>query len=489
MIFQELESPGKAPALIAMTIGDICRECGGELLAGSPSQAVTAVTTDTRRRLEGALFIGIAGERFDGADFIGDALDGGAAAVMAAAPAARELVQARGEEGLGDAAVIAVADGGEALQRLAAATARQSGARIVAVTGSSGKTSTKDFIATMLAARFSVVASRGSFNNEVGVPLTLLDAGEDTRVIVVEMGMQAPGEIAALCRIAPPEVAVITNVGPAHLEYAGSLEGVAAGKAEIAASLPAGGGLVTPYGEKLLEPHLEGLELERLTFGFDPRADVHPLREEPGEDGIEATIDLCGEKLELGFAFTARYQLANAMAAMAACRLLGMPAGEIAAAAGGIGAGGRRGEVLSLPGERLLIDDSYNANPLSMEAALEHLVRLAGAGRSIAVLGDMGELGADAPALHRRVGRRAAELGVDVIVGIGRLAAEYLEGAAGVEARPHDRCFADHDSAAAYADSLSAPGDVLLVKASRFMELERVVERLRGGDAGDGERG
>jgi UDP-N-acetylmuramoyl-tripeptide--D-alanyl-D-alanine ligase len=334
-----------------------------------------------------------------------------------------------------------------------------------------------------------VVAGKGSFNNEVGVPLTLLEADDETDVIVVEMGMQAPGDIAELCKVAAPDIAIITNIGPSHLEYSGSLEKIAAGKAEIAGCIPPGGALVVPYREALLEPHLADLDLEIVTFGFDTGADIYPVSETTAADRLHSVINCRGQELELEFNFAARHHLLNAMAAIGAYQLLGLPLDVLEVTAARVDLSDRRGEHLRLAGEVLLINDCYNANPLSMQAALDHLAQAAGGGRAIAVLGDMGELGTESQAYHREVGRAAARLGIDLIIAVGELAPCYLEGAAETDAGRGDRRHVACEDAITDLIETVRPGDVVLVKASRFMRLERIADALAGAHPGGGTSG
>ena len=473
----------KAEDLIAFTAQEVCRACSGQLLAGEPDAVVTAVSTDTREDLGGALFIGLRGENFNGGEYVAEALERGAMGVLVEGDDARRLAASTDE----DPVIIAVDDTGQALGRLAALVAAGSGARVVAITGSSGKTSTKDILRGLLQTRLKVVASRESFNNEVGVPLTLLLAGEDTDAIIVEMGMQAPGEIGDLCRIASPGIAIITNIGPAHLKYSGSIENIAAGKAEIATCLPAGGGLVYPYGEQLLAPHLEGLDLEMLSFGFDADADIHPVSETFTNDSLHAVIDCRGSEVEVRFNFAARHHLLNAMAAIGAYMLMGMPLEELAEAAGRVTLSGMRGELIRLDDGTVLINDCYNANPLSMESSLRYLHELAAGRRTVAIIGDMGELGDDARSYHNRVGRAAARMGTDLIIAVGELSAEYVAGAAAEDSHRQDLHSNDCQGAISAAGVGLRPGDVVLVKASRFMELEHIVQSLVGENDGDNE--
>jgi UDP-N-acetylmuramoyl-tripeptide--D-alanyl-D-alanine ligase len=336
----------------------------------------------------------------------------------------------------------------------------------------------------LLAHRLEFVASRASFNNEVGVPLTLLEASEDTEVIVVEMGMQAPGEITELCQVAAPDIAVITNIGPAHLEYAGSLENIAQGKAEIARGLVPGGKLVIPYGEPLLEPHLAGLDLHTITFGFDPLADIHPIFHEHLEDGsLHAVISCRGREIELWFNFAPHHHLLNMMAAIGAYDMLGLPLEKVPAAVEKIHLAGLRGELVMLPSGVTLLNDCYNANPLSMRSSLDYLASVGTGRRTVAIIGDMGELGGDSREYHREIGRRVAELGIDCLFAVGIEAAGYIEGAR--QAGGCRECcfhFEDRKAAIEAIPGMLRKSDVALVKASRFMRLEELSEALADSD-------
>ncbi|MHB1390481.1 MAG: UDP-N-acetylmuramoyl-tripeptide--D-alanyl-D-alanine ligase [Thermoleophilia bacterium] len=466
--------------MIRITATEICQASGGELLRGSSAEAVSCVSTDTRGDLSGCLFVALKGDNFDGGDFAEEALAQGAAGVLAERAAAARIagelaaVDDDGEVPL----VVAVDNAGQALKRIASLVAGKSRARVVAITGSTGKTSTKDMLYTLVSPRLNTVASRASFNNEVGVPLTLLGLKTDTRVAVVEMGMQAPGEIGELCRIVPPDIAVITNIGPAHLQYAGSLQNIARGKAEIARELPPDGGLVIPFGETLLDPYLGDVDARIVTFGFDAGADIHPVSHRHREDGgLHCRLSCLGEEVTVDFAFAAHHHLLNFMAALGAYRLLGLPLAQVVDAARDIRLSGLRGELIELDNGVTLLNDCYNANPLSMASSLDYLVSVAPGRRTVAILGDMGELGGDSLEYHRQVGRKAAELGVDCIVGVGELAAGYIEGArgdGGCDKKSACVHFPDRAVALTGVCGLILPGDVVLVKASRFMRLEAV---------------
>jgi UDP-N-acetylmuramyl pentapeptide synthase len=334
-----------------------------------------------------------------------------------------------------------------ALQALAVAWRRHLGAEVVGVTGSTGKTSTKDLLAAMVATGRPVTATEQNLNTEIGLPLTILSAPEGTEVLVLEMAMRGAGQIAELAAIAEPDVAVITNVGPVHLEQLGTLEAIAAEKSAVIAGLRPGGTAVVPVGEPLLAPHLR-IDVTTVTFG-------------PGGD-----VDDLGD-VELPFA--SAHMRRNALAALAAARAVGVePRGRI-----DVRLSARRGQRIELPGPLVVLDDCYNANPMSMRAALDELAATAG-GRRVAVLGDMLELGPGEARFHEEIGAHARERGVDVLVTVGPRAAHMASGFAG-----ETLAVGDAAEAAARVPGLLAPGDTVLVKASRGVGLEAVTEALQ----------
>ena len=438
----------------------VAEAAGAELVSqahgvaqGSPSGAAVAAapgdaerlagpvraTIDSRDVGPGDLFVGLPGARVDGGRFASSALADGAWGVLVApqhAAAAAVVAPA-------DAVVLAAEDPLAALQRLATAWRRALGADVVAITGSTGKTSTKDVLAAMLRPHRHTAATRENLNTEIGVPLSILEAPPGTEVLVLELAMRGAGQIAELTAIAEPDVAVITNIGPVHIELLGSIEAIAAAKAELLAGLRPGATAVLPAAEPLLEPFL--------------RDDVHTVRFGPGGDVTES--DLAG--LELGFA-SAHMRL-NATAALAAARAVGVePAGRIEVALSAM-----RGQQRVLADDVTVVEDCYNANPMSMRAALDDLQRSA-PGRRVAVLGDMLELGEQAAAHHVAIGEHARRAGVELLVTVGPHAA----------AMAGDHAVADAAGAAALVPGLLAPGDTVLVKASRGVGLEAVVAAL-----------
>jgi UDP-N-acetylmuramoyl-tripeptide--D-alanyl-D-alanine ligase len=349
------------------------------------------------------------------------------------------------------------------MQSLARAWRRALGANVVGITGSVGKTSVKDIARALLPGR--VHANRENLNTEIGLPLTLLEAPDDAETLVLEMAMRGPGQIAELGEIAEPDVAVITNVGPVHVELLGSVEAIAAAKAEVLASLHEGGTAVAPVEAGELEPHLAGVE-RLLRFG--PGGDVAATEVKVTEGVTEARVSTPLGDERFHFPFAEAHNLTNALAAIAAGVALGAAPAAMADRAASIGFSRFRGERLELGDGIVLVNDSYNANPVSMRAALDHLATLS-APRTIAVLGEMGELGDGSAGYHREVGEHARSAGVDLVIGVGEPARDYGP----------DELVADPSEAAELLAAHLAPGDAVLVKGSRSAGLEAVAEQLR----------
>jgi UDP-N-acetylmuramoyl-tripeptide--D-alanyl-D-alanine ligase len=366
--------------------------------------------------------------------------------------------------------VLAADDPLRALHQLARAWRRELGAGVIGVTGSTGKTSTKDLLFAVLAPHRRTIASRGNYNTEIGLPLEILAAPAGTEVLVLEMAMRGAGQIAELVWVAEPDVGVIVSIGPVHLELLGTIEAIAAAKAELIAGLSPGATAVIPAGEALLEPHIRD-DLEVVTFGEG--GDVRLL----AADDERVEILLGEDRIELEVPFTQAHLRRNLLAAVAAARAVGVIARgrvELELSPG-------RGQRARLPDGVLLIDDCYNANPMSMRAALEDLAVSAPRDmhlRRVAVLGDMLELGPDERRFHAEIGAAAEAAGVDVLVTVGPLAAAMTDRFDG-EAYP----VADADEAAALLPELLAPGDAVLVKASRGVGLEVVCRALEAGVA------
>jgi len=407
--------------VIPLALDEIAALAPGRLDRAPWASEVNGVQVDSRRIAEGDLFV-VVGR---GADF-------------------RKHAFARGA-----AATLVPDDAFAALGAIGRAVRDRASARVVGITGSMGKTSTKDLLAALCAPSARTIANEGNFNNEIGVPLTLCRLEPDTEVCILELAMRGLGQIAELCEIARPEIGVVTNVGPVHLELVESLDGVVRAKSELVAALPPGGVAIVPEDFPV---EREDIRVVRLG---EPVAEVGDGRTSVG--GVS-------------FNFVAEHQAQNAAAALAALEALALPRPERV----DVDFSRWRGEERELPGGGLLINDAYNANPVSMRAALGYLAARAGDRRRVAILGDMAELGRTAPAYHKEVGRAAAELEVDELLAVGELARGYVDGAAGVPSRWTPNV---HE-ALRQLDELVRPGDAVLVKGSRAMGLEAVAEAL-----------
>ena len=433
---------------------------GAEIVSrGAPGRPAHA-SIDSRQVSGGELFFGLAGESDDGGRFAAAALESGAWGVVVDPDSAASLGAARGW-------VFAVADPLAAMQSLATAWRRELGATVIGITGSVGKTSVKDITKALMPG--AVHASPENFNTEIGLPLTILSAPSGTGALVLEMAMRGPGQIAELASIAEPDVAVITVVGPVHLELLGSIEAIAAAKAELIGAMRPGSPVIVPVDAGHLEPHLEPLSnVVRFGEGGAVRAEV--VERADGE--TRADIVTPAGSARFVFPFTEEHNLENALAAIAAAVSAGASPEDLAARAGSVSFSQFRGEHITLGSGALVVNDSYNANPVSMDAALRYVAGIDRA-RRIAVLGLMAELGPEAPAFHRDVGRRARELGIDLLVGVGPVAADYGP----------DELVTDPAAAVDLLEGQLDEQCVVLVKGSRAAGLEAVAEGLQSRQA------
>jgi UDP-N-acetylmuramoyl-tripeptide--D-alanyl-D-alanine ligase len=434
---------------------------GARLAAPPPSASggPRGVAIDSRTAGAGDLFVGLAGERVDGGAFAAQALAAGAWGVLAE-PHHVEAVRCAVP-----GVLLASEEPLRALGRLTTAWRRELGCAVIGVTGSTGKTSTKDILVALLVGQRRTVGSQANLNTDIGLPLAVLGAPADTEVLVLEMAMLEAGHIAELAALAEPDVGVIVNVGPVHLEQLGTLEAVAAAKAELIAGLPPGGTAVIPAGEELLDRHARP---DLTTVRFGAGGDVRLLEHSPAADPSHVAIQAGEQRIELEVAFSQPHLRTNLLAAVAAARAIGVtPSGRVAPHFSAL-----RGERVALPDGVLLINDCYNANPMSMRAALADLAAQA-ADRRIAILGDMLELGPGERGFHTDVGRDAGERGVDVLVAVGPRSAATADAFPG-----ESHLVADAEEAAALAAELVAPGDAVLVKGSRGVGLEVVADTL-----------
>jgi UDP-N-acetylmuramoyl-tripeptide--D-alanyl-D-alanine ligase len=459
---------------VQLTGAAIAGATGGRVTGGDPGRPVTGFSIDSRTLAAGDVFVALRGPRFDGHDFVDVVMQSGASGVVVSTDAAA----ARAAKG--GAVAVLVADTTRALQDLARHVRRTSAARVVAITGSAGKTTTKEIAAEFLSARHRVFRNRGNLNNHIGLPLSLLELRHEPDVAVVELGMNHAGEIRTLVGIAEPDVRVWTNVGDAHLGFFASVDDLARAKAEILEGAGADTVLVANADDARVMAHARRFTGRLVTFGIedgDVRADA---LEDRGLDGLRARLRAPAGEAALATPLVGRGHLSNLLAAAAVALQFDVPLGAIVERAAGLRPAPHRGGVLRLPGGVTVVDDSYNASPSALANVLRLVERARGCARKVAFLGEMLELGEHAHALHEASGRLAASAGLSQLVAIGGAPARALADAAVRAGLPADsvRHVATSTEAAALVTALVRPGDLVLVKGSRGIATERVVERL-----------
>jgi UDP-N-acetylmuramoyl-tripeptide--D-alanyl-D-alanine ligase len=459
------------------TTQDILKATGAELLCGDSRQSFTGISIDSRTIAHGELFVAIRGDVHDGHRFIPDVLGRGVRGLLVdhrRLDALPEAVRAAGR-----VACAAVADTTRALGELGAFHRNRSRAAVVAVTGSNGKTSTRRMTAAVLSQRFTVLEADRNLNNQIGVPLTLFRLAPEHEWAILELGTSLPGEIARLAHICTPEIGVITNIGPAHLEGLGSLEGVLAEKSALLFGLRAGGRAVLNADDPRLRPLAQGLGPQAVLFGLTADAAVRAARIQDTAAGLDFELMLPAETVRIHLNAHGRFMVQNALAAAAVGHLLGLAGAEIAAGLGRFAPVAGRMQVRRLADGITLIDDTYNANPASMEAALAVLDSLRSGGRSILVAGDMRELGAEAGRMHREIGRIAARTGVSRLFACGDLAAETAAGARSGGMAAADIVIGARADIEHALLKVLRPADRVLVKGSRAMGMEHVVRAIK----------
>ncbi len=447
----------------------------GARKSGAPVAAFDGVTTDTRAPVKGGLFVALVGERFDAHDFLAGAVQGGAIGLV--------VLQGRGAMAPAGVAVFEVPDTQVALGALARLHRRRFSIPIGAVTGSNGKTTTKELIGSILATRGNALKTQGNLNNEIGVPLTLFGLEATHAAAIVEMGMNHAGEIERLTAIAEPDAGLITVVQPAHLEGLGSLEGVAKAKGELFRGLSAKATAVVNLDDPRVAAQAQGIRARRLTFGRAAGADVRLIEVTPlGFEGQRLTLAAQGKTWSVTLFLVGAHNAMNATGAFAMGLALGVAPEDCVRGLEAARAHARRLEIAKLPTGVTVVDDCYNANPSSMTAALETLGTLAQGGRPIAVLGDMLELGAGEAEAHAAMGPTAAIHARRVAFFGPRMRAAYERAKASLgDSAAH---FEDVAPLVAWVTKDLHSGDVVLVKGSRGMRLERVVEGLTGAKQG-----
>lgn len=451
-----------------LTLSKIAQFAGASVSSGDETVMIDKIGTDSRTIRSGELFVALRGENFDGHDFVQSAAKSGAAGAL--------VDQNWNGNVPGNFALIRATDTLHAYQQIAANYRQSLALKVVAITGSNGKTSTKDFAASVVARKFRVTKTEGNFNNHVGLPRTILEATPADEVAVWEIGMNHPGEIAALSKIAAPDTAIITNIGVAHIEFMGSREAIAREKGALAEA-------VGPQGTVILnadDPFSKGIAARtraKVVFAGTTAGSVRAIEIRQSADGSEFTILEGAHRCRAQLPVAGLHMVQNALLAVAAGRAFGLSIEECASGLAAAPLTKARLQIKQIGGVHFL-DDSYNANPDSMKAALRTLVELDTEGKRIAVLGEMRELGAESERGHREVGETAASLAVNQLITIGGAAEAIAKGAraAGlndVSSVPSTREAAD------LLGEIAAPGDLVLIKGSRAAKTEEVIEQFR----------
>jgi UDP-N-acetylmuramoyl-tripeptide--D-alanyl-D-alanine ligase len=461
-------------APLVLTAAKVAKGAAARLRQGPPDLVVHGFTTDSRRVGPGQLFIALRGDRFEGAAFAAASLAAGACGV---------LVPREASVGAPAGAVVLEAeDTLLALQRLGQFVRRASGARVVAITGSAGKTSTKEATASFLGARYTVYRNAGNLNNHIGLPLSLLELTARPDIAVVELGMNHAGEISRLVELAEPDVRVWTNVGDAHIGHFASIDAIADAKAEVLERAQAATRLVANADDARVMARIGKFPGITTTFGLQSGADVRATRvEDRGVSGTAARVETPAGTVDLEVQLPGRGPLMNVLAATAVAIGFDVPLDAIAERSSALTAAARRGEVVRLARGITLVDDSYNSSPAALARTLEAMRAERGARRRVAVLGEMRELGAFSDRLHADSGRRAAEAGIDLLVAVGGTPARSLAEAAIAAGIPATEVhyFPTSEEAAAVIGVLLSAGDVVLVKGSRGTRTDIVADRIR----------
>jgi len=454
----------------ALILGEVVKNIQGTLIQGKAACRITGVSIDSRKVKPGDLFFAFPGEHFDGHDFVVSAFEAGAVGAVISHP----VIGVPAEMPL-----VMVSDPLDALQELGRYYRSLFAIPVIGVTGSIGKTTTKDLVSGVLSQRFRVLKSEGNYNNEIGLPLTLMRLNRSHQVAVLEMAMRGKGEIAALCKLSSPVVGVITNIGKAHLELLGSQEAIAEAKGELLDALPPEGCAVLNAGDPWQQRLAQRVQCDVVFYGTKGESAIK-AREITlhGLQGVDFVLETPAGEVFCSLPLPGRHNIDNALAAAAVGYRFGLSLQEIASGLESAALTGMRLEVKEgIMGSRI-IDDTYNANPASTVAALEFLAT-ADSGRKIAVLGDMYELGAESLSGHRQVGEKAAELKIDCLCAIGKLAREIAAGAALAGMSQGQIHVFDHKGEAiSFLRSFLKKGDLVLVKGSRGMQMEEITASL-----------
>src|SRR5213596_3543477 len=450
-----------------LTLSQIAQFAGVSLSSGHGTVVINKISTDSRTIKPGELFVALRGENFEGHDFVEASAKAGATGALVDLNWAGNVPN--------NFALLRATDTQQAYQTLAANYRRSLALKVLAITGSNGKTSTKDFAASVLARRFRVTKTEGNFNNHVGLPRTILEATSRDEIGVWEIGMNHPGEIAALAKIAAPDAAIITNIGVAHIEFMGSREAIAREKGALAEAVGSQGTVILNADD----PFSKGIAARtraKVVFAGTTTGAVRAIELRQSADGSEFTIVEGAHRCRAQLPVAGSHMMQNALLAVAAGRAFGLSLEECAAGLAAAPLTKARLQIKEIGGVQFL-DDSYNANPESMKAALRTLVELDAEGKRIAVLGEMGELGRESERGHREVGEEAATLGIDQLIAIGKMGKKIAQGArtAGLNKVSSAQSTSE---AAKLLSEMAEPGDLVLIKGSRAARTEEVIEQF-----------
>ncbi|MCP4627162.1 MAG: UDP-N-acetylmuramoyl-tripeptide--D-alanyl-D-alanine ligase [bacterium] len=466
-----------ASHLIPWTTREILEATGGELLSGKLQHPFSKVYIDSRKIVHDGVFVAIIGDVHDGHAFVPDIVEQGVRGLVIDREKAENYPVAAWKAKA--VTCIAVADTTRALGDMAAFNRRRSKARVVGITGSNGKTTTRQMTTAVVSQQYNTLATAGNFNNEIGLPLTLLNLEPAHQVAVVELGTNNPGEIARLAAICTPDIGVITNIGPAHLEGLGSIEGVAKEKGSLLDGLRTTGTAVLNADDRRILQLARQSRREIVLYGLSADAAVRGSRVKEAENGISFTLNLAQENISIRLGTPGRFMVTNALAAAAVGNQLGLSPGTIRAGLEAFTPVGGRMNILQLPNGIHIIDDTYNANPDSMNAALTTLKTMRAGSRAVFVAGDMLELGDRAPALHSQLGSAAALSGINRLYARGEFADRVASGARAEGLSATNTLTGSRDEIIADLIKWLQPGDWVLVKGSRGMAMEKVVQGIK----------
>ena len=453
-------------------MNDADRTLLGNVLGRVERLEIKGVSIDSRKIKEGELFVAIKGDQFDGHDFVPDAIKNGAWGALVERSTLENKFSSLGHL----KNILAVEDTLYSLQEMSHMHRRKFTIPLVGITGSNGKTTTKEMLAAILHQKGPVLKTEGNLNNHIGVPLTLLKLEPHHTAAAVEMGMSAAGEIDMLARLASPTIGVITNIGPAHLEFFQNMDGIADAKGELLDNLQAGGTAVLNADDVFFGALKKKYTGKVLSFGIDREADVRATEVRQGKDHTDLTMNVDKTAMHVRLRTVGRHNVYNALAAAGAALAAGMSVDAVKTGLDGFEPMAMRSELRQVQG-RTVFADFYNANPASMEAALITLMTLAPGHQAVAVLGDMLELGASSADAHREIGRLASRLGVDLLITVGQLAKHIADGAVD-SGMPSERVHEtrSHADATGLLRKHTRPGDAVLIKGSRGMKMEKILE-------------